>query len=114
MATFGAENHVPVPLRRYWIEIEEANGSCGVSHCTCMQGKTLPSGLTMAVFEPDVADGTDGAAVGVAVMAAGGSGAGVEQPARTAARHAHTVTASTARGTRASGDAVMPAIITNQ
>jgi len=68
----------------------------------------------VAVFEPAVADGTDGAAVGVAVMAAGGSGAGVEQPARTAARHAHTVTASAARGTRASGEAVMPAIITNQ
>ena len=64
----------------------------------------------VAVLEPAGAGGT----VGVAVMAVGGDGSGVEQPARTAARHAHTVTASTARGTRASGDAVMPAIITNQ
>ena len=68
----------------------------------------------VAVLEPAVAGGPVGVAVGLAVMAAGGSGAGVEQPARTAARHAHTVTASAARGTRASGEAVMPAIITNQ
>ncbi len=66
----------------------------------------------MAVLEPAGAGGT----VGAADMAVGGDGSGVEveQPARTAARHAHTVTASAARGTRASGDAVMPAIITNQ
>ena len=77
-------------------------------------GPDVVAVVEVAVLEPAVADGTVGAAVGVAVMAAGGDGSGVEQPARTAARHAHTVTASTARGTRASGDAVMPAIITNQ
>ena len=36
----------------------------------------------VAVLEPAVAGGPVGVAVGLAVMAAGGSGAGVEQPAR--------------------------------
>jgi hypothetical protein len=63
------------------------------------------------VLEPAVAGGT--AAV-VVVTAGAGSGVVVEQPARTAARHTHTVTANAARGARASREAVMSAIITNR
>src|SRR6478672_1717933 len=96
----------PPDPRTHWTRAMNGGAAVGVGDEVGVDGAG-----EVAVFEPDVADGTDGAAVGVAVMAAGGSGAGVEQPARTAARHAHTVTASAAR---ASGEAVMPAIITHQ
>src|SRR6478672_8088072 len=98
----------PPDPRTHWTRAMNGGAAVGVGDEV---GTDVVAVDEVAVLEPAVAGGPVGVAVGLAVKAAGGSGAGVEQPARTAARHAHTVTASAAR---ASGEAVMPAIITHQ